>query len=82
MKYKVVYDKQGNIVSAGYIDRPEPEIYDSQTPRFGPVAEEGQTVSEIEVPEEMAKLSLTDFVESLRVDIEAQSPRLEYKGGM
>ena len=72
MKYHVVFDRDGNIVSAGYQDRPEPEVYDYLTPRFGPVAEDGQTIAELEIPDEYAKLSLTDFVEQVQVDVKAK----------
>jgi hypothetical protein len=76
MKRHVVFDKHGNIVSAGYLDRPAPEAYDYLTPRFGPVAGDGQTVAELEVPEEYAKLPLTDLVERLQVDVRAERPTL------
>jgi len=80
MKCHVVYDKNGKIVSLGYEDLPpSPEAYDPQTPRFGPKAEADQTVAELEVPEEYARLSLTDITEQLQVDVQAKRPRLMAK---
>ena len=72
MKCHAVLDEKGQIVAAGYVELPEPEAYDYLSPRCGPMAEDGQTVVELEVPEEYAKLPLTDFIERLQVDAQAK----------
>lgn len=79
MKIHVVFDKQGNIISAGQADRPEPEFYDYLTPRSGPQPDRGQSVAELEVPEEHLRLPLADLVEILQVDVTAKRPVLTAK---
>ena len=76
MTCHVVFDRDGNIVSAGYLDRPAPEAYDYLTPRFGPVTGEGQTAAELDIPDEYEGLALRDVVERLQVDIKAKRPVL------
>jgi len=79
MKCHVVLDERGEIVSAGYIDQPEFEAHELLTPRAGPVPEPGQTVVELDVPAEHARLPLPDFLERLRVDVQAKLPEVKPK---
>ncbi|MEB3177864.1 MAG: hypothetical protein VKL59_02315 [Nostocaceae cyanobacterium] len=80
MKYHLVYDEQGNIISAGYMDMPMPEALDAMAPKFGPMPMEGQYVAEIEVPEEYAKLDMAEMISLLRVSVPTpQQPTLMFK---
>jgi hypothetical protein len=72
MKVHVLYDKSGNIISAGYLDRPTPETYDHMAPRFGPEAREGQQVAELELPDDYIKLGPSDLIQRLQGDLQAK----------
>ncbi len=73
MKIHVVYDKEGNIVSAG---APLPLAYDFRGPRFGAIAKEGQHAAELEVPEEHGTLGFVELAQRLRVDVKTKQHRL------
>ena len=77
MKMHVVYDKDGNIVSAGI---PLPPAYDLRGPRFGSIAREGQHSAELEVPEEHRTMGLVDLAQRLRVNVRAKQHKLTLKG--
>jgi hypothetical protein len=80
MKYHLVYDEQGNIISAGYMDMPMPKALDAMAPKFGPMAMAGQYVAEIEVPEEYAKLDMAEMISLLQVSVPTpQQPTLMLK---
>ena len=49
---------------------PEAEYYPA--PRAGPVAEEGQTVVELDVPDELVRMPVADFVARLQIDAQAK----------
>jgi hypothetical protein len=72
MKCYVVYDKQGNIISASYLDQPLTEEDDYETLRSEVVPEEDQTLVELEVPNEYTELSPTDFFDRLRIDLQTK----------
>ena len=73
MKIHVLYDKQGNIVSAG---TPLPLSYDRRGPEFGPKPGADQHVGEFEVPEEFDRLKLAEFADKLKVDVQGKLHRL------
>jgi len=77
MKSYAVLDKEGKIVAAGYMDWSEPEVEDAPFARAGPVAEAGQTVVELDVPDEYAKLLPADFIGRLQVDAQAKLAEAE-----
>jgi len=80
MKYHLVYDEQGNIISVGHLDMPVPQALDAMAPNFGPMAMAGQSVAEIEVPEEYAKLDMAEMISLLRVSVPtSQQPTLMLK---
>lgn len=73
MKTYVVHDKNRKIVSVGYVDRPELEAEEDGIPfRFGPVAEDGQTVVELYVADEFTKMPLADSIERVQAELEAK----------
>ncbi len=71
MKCNVVCDRNGKIVSVGYIDRPDLEE-DGVALRFGPAPETGQTVVELYAPDECATMPLEDLIERLQADLNAR----------
>jgi hypothetical protein len=77
MRIHVIYDREGNIVSAG---APLPPAYDFQGPRFGPKAGEGQQAAELEIPEEHTGLGLAEVSERLRVDVKGKQHKLVPRG--
>jgi hypothetical protein len=81
MRCHVVLDKKGQVVAAGYMEVPEPEALlepeDYPIPRAGPEAEEGQTVVELDVPGELVKMPVEDFVARLQVDAQAKLAKAE-----
>ena len=73
MKTYVVHDKNRKIVSVGYIDRPELEAEEDDIPfRFGPVAEDDQTVVELYVADEFTKMPLADSIERVQAELETK----------
>jgi hypothetical protein len=76
MKVHVVYDNEGNIISASV---PLPPAYDFRGPRFGPIARQGNHAAELEVPEEHATLGFVELAQRLRVDVKAKQDRLALK---
>jgi hypothetical protein len=78
MRCHVVLDKKGQVVAVGYVEVPEPEaLLEPEAeyrpiPTSGPEAEEGQTVVEVDVPGELARMPVADFVARLQVDAQAQ----------
>ncbi len=76
MKIHVVYDKQGNVISAGL---PMPTSIDIQAPRSGPEPREGQHAAELEVPEELTRLKVAELGERLQVDTKGKPHKLVSK---
>ncbi len=76
MKCKVAFDQFGNIISAGYVEGPVMEALGLPNPMFGPVAGIGQTIAELDVPEEYAKLPLTELIEKYHIVVQAEQPML------
>ena len=72
MRCHVVLDEKGQIVTAGYVQAPEPEAEDYPSPRAGPAVEEGQTVVELDVPGELVSLPVADLFARLQVDAVAK----------
>lgn len=72
MKYYVVYDNRGNVVSAY-------EEYDdnSESSRCEPIVEENQAIAEFEVSDDYAKLTPTDLLERLCVDVKTRLSKLK-----
>ncbi len=71
MKYYVVCDDQGNVVSAY-------EEYDnSESSRCEPIVEENQAIAEFEVSDEYAKLTPADLLERLGVDVKRRLSKLK-----
>lgn len=73
MKVKVLSEK-GQILSVGYIDQPH-NVEDDVPFDFGPVGDGGQTVSEVDLPEEYLNQPLTDvtvdsFLKRLQADVQ------------
>lgn len=68
-KLRVVHDVSGNILAATLVDSSMPKSRDTSAPRVdhGEPARSGQAVTELEVPQEMAKLELHEIVQQLRV---------------
>lgn len=83
MRCHVVLDKKGQVVAAGYMEVPEPEaLLEPEAeyypiPRAGPEAEEGQTVVELDVPGELVRMPVADFVARLQVDAQAKLAKAE-----
>lgn len=77
MRCHVVLDKKGQVVAAGYMEVPEPEAEDYPIPRAGPEAEEGQTVVELDVPGELVRMPVADFVARLQIDAQAKLAKAE-----
>jgi hypothetical protein len=73
MKIHVLYDTQGEIISASV---PLPVAYDMRTPDFGVVVEDGQYADELEVPAEFSRLGLGALAERLRVQTGDGAARL------
>ncbi len=76
MKVKVVSDKKGQIVSLGYMDQPY-NVEDGVAFSFGPVAEAGQTTTEVDLPDEyvsrpLTNITVADFVKRLQADLRAR----------
>lgn len=70
MKCHVIYDNSGKILSVGLIDWPELERAEERlTRRMGPVVEAGQTVVELHVPDEYARMPAADLTERLQADL-------------
>ena len=69
MRVHVVYDGQGNIVSIT-----ESPIAGAGQNSSQPLAGEGQTVAELDVPAEQSHLSLHGIAQRLRIDIQAARP--------
>jgi hypothetical protein len=76
MRLHVLYDGQGNIISAGV---PRPLDFDSRGPMFGPQAGDGQYASEFEVPDDQAQRGLVNVIDKLKVDVQGQSHKLVAK---
>lgn len=72
MKCSVVFDKDGKIVSMGYSEPLELEAEDGLIARGGPVVEAGQTVVELYMPDEYARMPLADLFERVQVDAQAK----------
>lgn len=83
MKCHVVLDEKGQIVAAGYVEVPEPEaLLEPEAEyypilRAGPVAEDGQTVVELDVPDEHVRMPVADFVARLQVNAQAKLAKAE-----
>lgn len=76
MKVQVVSDKKGKIVSVGYMDQPY-NVEDGVAFSFGPLADDGQAVVELDAPDEFVGRPLTDvtlanFVERIQADLDAK----------
>lgn len=76
MKIHVLYDKEGNIISAGI---PLPPTYDFRGPKFGPMAQEDQYKAEFDVIEEHASLGLVGLAGQLKIEIKGKEHRLVSK---
>ena len=76
MRVHVLYDKQGNVISAGV---PLPLSHDFRGPAFGPEPGEGQQVAELELPEEYAQTQLIHFADKLKVDVQSKVHKLVAK---
>lgn len=79
MKCHVVLDKEGRIVSVGYLDLPELEELDFKTPRFGPELEPDQTIVELDVENVYARLKPGEILERLHTDIRTKRPDIKLK---
>jgi hypothetical protein len=66
MRIHVLYDQQGNIISAGV---PLPVGFDLRGPAFGPQAGDNQSAGEFEVPEDQARQGLVKVIDKLKVDV-------------
>jgi hypothetical protein len=77
----VVYDKQGNIVSAGRAERRGLETYDYLAPQYGPGVMDGQSVAEVQVPDDYAETSLLDIQERMRVQAKGGAALLVAREG-
>jgi hypothetical protein len=64
MKYIVHLDKDGNLISASH--RPELESFDYLTHRGGPVPKEGESVVELDLPQDYAGTHITGVMERLQ----------------
>jgi hypothetical protein len=73
MRIHVVYDADGQVIGAGV---PLPPAYDSSQPRSGPTALEGQHVALMELPDELADVSLHEAAGRLKVDTSKKAHRL------
>ena len=73
MRLHVVYDAKGSIAALGHIN-PDADAFDA--PRSGPRAGDGQSVAEVELPDEYKGLTLAEVHDRFRVDVKAHHPRL------
>lgn len=74
MKVLVLYDRKGKIlamIKIGKIDKSHPEI--------GIIPEKGNKVSEIEIPNNLSKLSLLDIHEKCKISMKKGNPFLEQR---
>jgi hypothetical protein len=76
MKIRVLYDKNGNVISATI---PMPQSYDGLGPQSGPKAENDQHISEFEVPDENAGLGLASMFAQMKVDVKDKQHKLVMK---
>jgi len=67
MKYHVIYDQNGKIVSVAQAHPSDSKVATGLGPGTGP----GQLVGEVEVAAEHTKLDLTSLAEQLHVDVKA-----------
>ncbi len=72
MKIKVVTEK-GQIVSLGYMEQPY-NVEDGVAFSYGPIADSGQTICDVDLPDEYVDRPLTDitigdFVKRLQADL-------------
>ncbi len=72
MKIHVLYDKQGNVISAGLPMPPAIEM----GPNFGPDPKEDQYAAELEVPEELTRTKFHELGERLKVDTKSKPHKL------
>ena len=83
MKCNVILDKNGQLIAVGYAEFPEPELRLEPEAEYippvrsGPEAEEGQTVVELYVPDELERMPIADFVERLQTDAQAKLAKAE-----
>jgi hypothetical protein len=70
MKYYVVYNDQGNIISAY-------EEYDNSEISCEPIVEENQAIAKFEVSDEYAQLTPTDLLERLGVEVKTRLSKLK-----
>ncbi len=75
-KMHVIFDTQGNIISAGHKESTVSMPKGAPAPDFGAVAGPGQTVAELDVPAPYEKLELHELIEKLQVDVKAKQPAL------
>jgi len=67
MKYHVIYDQNGKIVSVAQSNPADSKV----STQFGPGTGPGQQVGQVEVTAEHSKLELTVLAEQLHVDLKA-----------
>jgi hypothetical protein len=72
MKYKVVLNKEGNIVSIEFNHRTELDSFDYLVPRSGPKLEPGQRLVELDEAKEFAEFHPADLAMRLHSDAKAK----------
>ena len=76
MKLHTVYNESGQIMAAVQLD--QPLLLDQYMSVPLPMAQEGQQVAEIDVPEEFGHLSLYDLCTQFKVDMNVNCPTLVF----
>jgi len=72
MRCVAVLDENNNILSAMCFDKPEFESFSPEIAMTYPIHEEGQTVIELDIPTEYAKLSAEGFFSRIQSEEKLQ----------
>ena len=84
-KIIVLYDEQGNIISAGEVAQagqaaqPNAKQQGAPAPEFGVKPGKGQKAAELDVPSGYDKHELHELLDKLHVDVKAKTPSLRPK---
>ena len=78
-KIIALYNRQGEIISAGHMERPAADVNRVPPREFGVRPGSGQKVAELELTAEHEKFALHELIEKLQVDVKAKKPILRLR---
>ncbi|HWS90914.1 MAG TPA: hypothetical protein VN282_28345 [Pyrinomonadaceae bacterium] len=78
-KITVLYDEQGNIISAAHAEPAPAKQKGAPVPEFGVKPGKGQKATELDVPAGYEKHELHELLDKLHVDVNAKQPSLRAK---